>query len=125
VTSRAGSQPGRDQRRGETTKRLSHHDQIAAAQAPRRAGHGIGVLSEPGRVVLARQVGRGRLVSPGAQLPFHQVPVPSHVSGAMDQHKHGHLITSLTAATPSAPSTGAQPRHARGSGSSRIPASSL
>jgi hypothetical protein len=78
---------GGGQRRGEATKRLSRYDRIAAVRVPSRTGHGIGVLGEPGRVVLARQVGRGCLVSLGTQLPFHQVLVPSHVSGAMDQRE--------------------------------------
>ena len=82
------------QRRGEAAERLGHHDQIAA-QVPRRAGHRVGVLGEPGRVVLARQVRRDRLMAPGAQLLLHQVPVPAHVGGTMDQRKRGHLITSL------------------------------
>jgi hypothetical protein len=60
---RAGLELGGDQRRGEASERLGDHDQVTAAQPAGRAGHRIGVLRQSGRVVLARQVRRGGLVS--------------------------------------------------------------
>ena len=43
-----------------------------------------------------RQAGMGGPI----QFPFHQVPVPAHVGGAMDQRERGHFIASLARAMP-------------------------
>src|SRR6266511_6328051 len=47
--------------------------------------HGVRVLREPSRVVIARKIRRHHVVPPLTQLGLHQVPVPPDVARAVDQ----------------------------------------
>jgi hypothetical protein len=68
--------------------RVRHHDQVAAVAD--RVDHRVGVLRQPGRVVLVGQVGCDHVVATGAQLGGQQAPVPGGVPAAVDQHVAGH-----------------------------------
>src|SRR5215472_6064562 len=50
----------------------------------------VGVLGQPGRVVVAGQVGREGVMAALPQLPLDQVPVPSDIPAAVNQHEGGH-----------------------------------
>jgi hypothetical protein len=80
--------PGGYQRRGEPAEGLRGNDQAAAAAG--RLDHGVGVLVQPGRVVVTGQVGRERVMAALPQFPLDQVPVPSDISAAVNQHEGGH-----------------------------------
>jgi hypothetical protein len=54
-------------------ERLGHHGQVGAVADG--LGHRVGVLAQPGRVVLAGQVRRHHVVAPLAQLDHHRGPV--------------------------------------------------
>ena len=72
----------------ERTERLGDHDQIRPVAD--RPDHGVRVLGQAGRVVLARKVRRHDVVTSGPQFGLHQVPVPADVAGAVDQDVRGH-----------------------------------
>jgi hypothetical protein len=48
------------------------------------------VLGQPGRIVVAGQVGRDGVVAALPQLPLDQMPVPPDVAAAVNQRKGGH-----------------------------------
>src|SRR5687768_15187019 len=52
--------------------------------------HGVGVVPQSGRLVLARQVDGHRVVAPLSQLASQQVPAPGAVSPAVNQGIGGH-----------------------------------
>src|SRR3984957_8658744 len=67
-------------RRGEPAEGRRDHDQARAAADG--SNDSVGVLGEPGRVVIAGQVGREGVMAAPAQLPLDQVPVPSDIPAA-------------------------------------------
>ena len=81
--------PFTDEGRRESAGRLRNHDQLAPVSD--RLEHGVCVLGQPCRVVVARQVRRHRVMTPATQLSLHQMPVPADVAGAMDEDEGGHL----------------------------------
>ena len=81
--------PITDEGRRENAGRLRDHDQLAPVAD--RLEHGVGVVGQPCRVVVARQVRRHRVMTPATQLGLHQMPVPADVAGAMDEDEGGHL----------------------------------
>jgi hypothetical protein len=82
--------PVTHQRRGERAEGVRDHDEVGAVADG--VDHGVGVLGQPGRVVVARKVGRHDVVAPGAQLGAEQVPEPRVGRGAGDQHVGGHAL---------------------------------
>jgi hypothetical protein len=80
--------PGGHQGRGEPAERLRGHDRAAAAAD--RLDHHVGVLGQPGRVVVAGQVRRKGVMAALAQLPLDQVPVSSDIPATVNQHEGGH-----------------------------------
>lgn len=88
------------QGRGERAVGLPHDRQVPPAGG--RTRDGGRVVGEGGRFVVARQVGRDRVVSPGAQLRLGQVPVPAGVAGAVDQHESRHRYADLSRVRPDA-----------------------
>ena len=73
---------------GERAVGLAHDHQVPPTAGG--IGHGAHVIVQGGRVVVARQVRRDRVVSPGAQFRLGQMPVPADVAGAVNQHKGRH-----------------------------------
>jgi hypothetical protein len=102
--SREGDHPGEQheqprrelagrQGRGERTVGLAHDHQILPPGD--RISHGARVIVQARGVVVAWQVRRDRLVSPGLQLRLGQMPVPAGVAGAVNQHE-GRRVRGLS-----------------------------
>jgi hypothetical protein len=88
-----GREPIGNQRCGERTERLTHHNQTGPVTHGR--DHGVRLLGEAGRFVIGRKLGSDHVVSMRTQLGLDQVPVPPAVTRAVDQHKHAHHPQSL------------------------------
>jgi nucleoside-diphosphate-sugar epimerase len=71
--------------------RLGHHDDIAAVADG--VDHGVGIIAQGRRVVVAGEIGRDHVVAPLAQHGFHQVPIPTDVAAAVDQRERRHRTT--------------------------------
>jgi hypothetical protein len=82
-----------DQRCREAAVRLG--DDYEVAPTVDGAYNGVGIVGQRGRVVVARQIGRDGLVSPGTQLLLDEVPVPANVSAAVDERERRHRPRSL------------------------------
>jgi hypothetical protein len=80
--------PGCYKRRGEPSEGLRRDGQ--AATPPYRLDDGIGILCQPGRVIVARQVRREGVMAALPQLPLDQVPVPAGIPAAVNEHEGGH-----------------------------------
>jgi hypothetical protein len=65
------------------------HDHDSAAPAD-RPDDGVGVLLPAGRFVLAREVGRNRIVAEVAQCGDDQMPVPTAPPAAVDERERRH-----------------------------------
>ena len=79
---------GGHQGRGERAVGLAHDHQVLLAAG--RIDHGACVIIQARRVLVARQVRRDRVVAPGLQLRFGQMPVPADIASAMNQHEGRH-----------------------------------
>jgi hypothetical protein len=53
---------------------LGHHDEVGAVAGGRQ--HRVGILGEPGRVIVTRQVDSDDVVSESLQLRDNQMPIP-------------------------------------------------
>ena len=80
--------PRADERSGEAAERLRHQDQLGAIAD--RLDDRVGVLRQPGRLVLAGKVDRHHLTSALFQLGRDQVPVEGAVAGSVDKDIGGH-----------------------------------
>lgn len=107
---RIDRRPRGDQSSREPAVRLSDHDQLPLIADG--IEHGVGVVRQGGRVVVAGQVGRNRLVPTRLQLRLDEVPVPADVACAVDQREHCH---------PHAPPSAIERRQVRCRGAPRSP----
>jgi len=79
--------------RREAGKGLGNQHEVAALAD--RVDHRVGVLREPGRVVVARQVRRDHVVAARTQLGHQPMPVPGVGSGPVNQCVGRHLGCAL------------------------------
>ena len=115
--------PFAHERRGEPGHRLPHHHQFGATADG--VDHRVGVLLEPGRVVVARQVHRHDVVAVGRGMGSDEVPVPRAAPRAGDQHVRAaarmtHRATPVVLAGPVAASTGGRRGSHRSAGRCRL-----
>ena len=80
--------PVADERGCEPAERLRDHNQIGPAAD--RAGHGVRVLGQAGRVVVAWKIRRDGVMASRTQFGLHQMPVPAGIASAVDQDDCGH-----------------------------------
>ena len=71
-------------------ERLPDHDEVLPVAG--RVEHRLRVLGQPGRVVLARQIRGDRVGTAGAQLGLDEMPIPTDITGAVDQNEGGHWL---------------------------------
>jgi hypothetical protein len=80
--------PLADERSGEAAPGVRDDDEAGALADG--GDDGVGVVGEPGRLVLAREVHGHRVVPASAELGSHEVPVPRAAPAAVDQDVRAH-----------------------------------
>jgi hypothetical protein len=85
-----------DERRREPAGRLGDDDQVGSTVDG--MDHGIRVLGESRRIVVARKIRGDDVVASSAQLGLDEVPVPPDVAGAVDQdvRRHAHTLARVS-----------------------------
>jgi hypothetical protein len=63
-----------------------------------RVDHGVRIIAQGRRVVVTRQIRRHCFMAALLQLSLYEMPIPAHITGAMDQRECGHLVVTSSVA---------------------------